>query len=189
MVPLETLQELNDSRNKASIFYITCESPDRVDGVFEYLTTDDLFSGYNITKGSDIEMVMSSNLPGLKEFTAAIIVVAVLISFLVIMLTMYTTITERTREIGILKSLGATKFFIVSLILRESLLLTAIGVALGLVLSIIMAELLTNVYQTLPILLETDVMIYVAFIALLSGGLGSFSIPLCERRSRTLWKH
>jgi len=174
MVPLETLQELNDSRNKVSIFYITCEDPSRVESVYEFLTTNDLFSGYNITKASDIEMVMSSNLPGLKEFTAAIIVVAILISFLVIMLTMYTTITERTREIGILKSLGATKFFIISLILRESLLLTAIGVVFGLGLSVVLAQLLTNVYQTLPILLETDVMVYVALIALFSGALGSF---------------
>lgn len=174
LVPLETLQELNDSRNKASIFYIRCENKDRVDDVYRFLTTNELFKGYNTTKGSDIEMVMSSNLPGLQEFTAAIVVVAVLISFLVILLTMYTTITERTREIGILKSLGATKLFIVSLILRESLLLTSIGVGLGLVLSMAATEILTRLYPSLPILLKLDVMGYVALIALVSGALGSF---------------
>jgi len=173
MVPLETLQELNNSINKASIFYITCEENDQVEDVYHFLTTDERFKGYNTTKGSDIEMVMSANLPGLKEFTAAIIIVAVLISFLVILLTMYTTITERTREIGILKSLGASKVFIINLILKESMLLTIIGIALGLSISLLVAKVLTKAYPSLPILLRPDVMIYVTLIALVSGALGS----------------
>ena len=51
--------------------------------------------------------------------------------FLVIFLSMYTTILERTREIGILKSLGASNADIIGLVLRESLLLCAVGVVIG----------------------------------------------------------
>ena len=46
---------------------------------------------------------------------------------------MYTTITERTREIGILKSLGASKGYIIGVIEKEALTISIIGVAAGLV--------------------------------------------------------
>ena len=57
-------------------------------------------------------MMTSNNLPGLNYFITVMISLALGIGFLVIFLSMYTTITERTREIGILKSLGASKTYI-----------------------------------------------------------------------------
>ena len=65
----------------------------------------------------------SSNLPGLGVFINIMITIAVAIGFLVIFLSMYTTIIERTREIGVLKSLGASKAYIVEIILSETTLL------------------------------------------------------------------
>ena len=50
---------------------------------------------------------------------------------MVILLAMYTTIFERTREIGILKSLGASKGFIVGMILRESVMICCLGLIFG----------------------------------------------------------
>src|SRR5206468_6368029 len=44
---------------------------------------------------------------------------------------MYTAVMERTREIGILKSMGASKFYVVNVILRETILLDIGGIALG----------------------------------------------------------
>jgi putative ABC transport system permease protein len=55
-----------------------------------------------------------------------------LISLLVISLTMYTTMLERTRQIGVLKSLGASKRMIVAVFLKESLVISALGVLFGL---------------------------------------------------------
>lgn len=173
LVPLETLQELNDSIGKVSIFYIKCTQPKMIDQVYAQLTSEDPFKGYSLTKASDIYKVMSSNLPGLKEFTVAIIVIAILISFLVILLTMYTTITERTREIGILKSLGASQLFIINLILKESLLLTSFGIGFGLILSFLVVKILHQVYPSLPIEIRPEWILYVTIIALLSGAFGS----------------
>ena len=49
------------------------------------------------------------NTPVFKEFVTAMVFISVIISFLIILLAMYSTITERTREIGILKSLALPK--------------------------------------------------------------------------------
>ena len=70
----------------------------------------------------------SSNLPGLQAFINMMIGIAVAIGFLVIFLSMYTTIIERTREIGVLKSLGASKGYIVRVILSETTLLCLAGI-------------------------------------------------------------
>ena len=173
LVPLQTLQELNDSPGKVSMFYVKCDNPAAIERVYQHLSNQPPFKGYSVTKASDIYNVMASNLPGLQEFTTAIIIVSVLISFLVILLTMYTTITERTREIGILKSLGASKGYIVRLILQESILLTAIGIGIGIALSFVTERILHRLYPSLPIEIRPEWIGYVILIALVSGVLGS----------------
>ena len=61
--------------------------------------------------------------------------VALVIAFLFIMITLYTMVLQRTREIAILKSCGATNGFILRQVLTESLLLTGAGTAVGIALS------------------------------------------------------
>jgi len=53
------------------------------------------------------------------------------------MLAMYTTITERTREIGILKAMGASRGYIVGIIEKEAVLISVIGLIAGFALSLI----------------------------------------------------
>jgi putative ABC transport system permease protein len=64
---------------------------------------------------------------------------SMVVSSLVILLAMYTTITERTREIGILKSLGASKTYIISVIEKEAIAISLIGVVAGLAVALIAA--------------------------------------------------
>jgi putative ABC transport system permease protein len=75
------------------------------------------------------------NVPGLGAFIGVIIGVAIVVGFLVVFLSMYTAVLERTREIGILKSLGASALYVLALILRESMLLAFIGALMGIGLS------------------------------------------------------
>src|SRR5207245_9558684 len=74
-----------------------------------------------------------SNSPGLSSFIDVVIAISVIIGFIVIFQAMYTAVMERTREIGILKSIGASKFYIVNVILRETVLLAIAGIVEGLV--------------------------------------------------------
>jgi len=75
------------------------------------------------------------NLPGFDLAIKVVIGVAVVVGFLVIFQSMYTAVMERTREIGILKSLGASKLYIVNVVLRETLLLAIVGIVAGILIS------------------------------------------------------
>jgi putative ABC transport system permease protein len=93
---------------------------------------------------------------------------------LVVFLSMYTTITERTREIGILRSLGASKVFIVSLIFQESAAVCLVGVVVGVGASFMIARGVQAIYPTLVVLITRDWIFKASAFALLSGIIGSF---------------
>ena len=81
-------------------------------------------------------MMTTSNYPGVSKFIDFVIGISVIIGFIVIFQAMYTAVMERTREIGILKSLGASKFYIVNVILRETVLLALCGIVVGIIFSL-----------------------------------------------------
>jgi putative ABC transport system permease protein len=64
-----------------------------------------------------------------------VIGISVCIGFIVIFQSMYTAVMERTREIGILKLLGASKAYIVNVILRETVIVAIAGIILGIAIS------------------------------------------------------
>ncbi len=84
-----------------------------------------------------LSMMTPDNLPGFDLAIEIVIGVAVVVGFLVIFQSMYTAVMERTREIGILKSLGASKWYIMNVVLRETLLLAIIGIILGIIISLV----------------------------------------------------
>src|SRR5688500_20115263 len=69
-----------------------------------------------------------SVVPALIVFIKVVVGVAAAISMLVILLAMYTTVTERTRQIGILKSLGMSKSSIAWVIEQEAIIVSFMGV-------------------------------------------------------------
>jgi len=68
-------------------------------------------------------------------YVDAVNVVTLIVAFLFILVTLYTIVLQRTREIAILRSMGAGGGYIAAEVLRESLLLTALGAAGGIGLS------------------------------------------------------
>jgi putative ABC transport system permease protein len=87
----------------------------------------------------DIGLNFGRQIPGIQGFVRAVMGLSMVVSTLVILLAMYTTITERTREIGILKSLGAPKAYIIGVIEKEAIAISLIGVIAGLVVALVAA--------------------------------------------------
>jgi putative ABC transport system permease protein len=110
----------------------------------------------------------------MRAFLTVMILVAVVIGFLVIFLSMYTTITERTREIGILKSLGASKTYIIEAILREAGLLAVIGVVAGIAGTWFARKLILASFPTLSIDLTIEWAGRAAVLAMVGSLIGAF---------------
>jgi putative ABC transport system permease protein len=120
------------------------------------------------------ELMMSDNVAALDAFISSVVFVAVCIGVLVIFLSMYTTITERTREIGILRSLGASKSYIISLIFQESAAICVVGALVGIGMSFLIARAVPLVYPTLIVLITPEWIAKASIFAILSGLVGSF---------------
>ncbi|HUJ31829.1 MAG TPA: FtsX-like permease family protein [Candidatus Acidoferrum sp.] len=171
-VLMSSLQEKSGAVDKASIFFVKCDRSDRTPAVMEEVRQ--LLPGYEIRPLKDfISLMTSSNLPGLSAFINVMISIAVAIGFLVIFLSMYTTIIERTREIGVLKSLGASKPYIVEIILSETTLLCLGGTVCGVGLSFLMRWMFTSIFPSMTILILPKWILYSGIIAIVGGLLGA----------------
>ncbi len=171
-VHMQTLQELSGSRDKASVFFIKCTRPEHTPAVSEAIRK--LFPRHEIRALKDyLSLMTSSSLPGLDAFINSMITIAVLIGFLVIFLSMYTTIMERTREIGVLKSLGASRAYIVRAVLSESTLICFIGIAAGIAMSFGVKKFFISAFPTLSILITGEWVLNAAAIAIAAGLAGA----------------
>jgi len=171
-VLMSTLQEMSGARDKASIFFLKCDRSDHTAAAMDEVRS--LLPRYEIRPLKDyISQITSSSVPGLDIFINVMIAIAVGIGFLVTFLSMYTTIIERTREIGVLKSLGASKGYIVEIILSESTLLCLGGVVLGVVLSFLIRIALLRLFPALSILITVKWVCLAGMIAILGGLLGA----------------
>ncbi|MBZ5685648.1 MAG: ABC transporter permease [Acidobacteriia bacterium] len=137
-VPMSTLQDLLGATNKASVFYVKLDDPANAEQVVKAVKAQPGMETYSVLSTQDyLSMMTPSNLPGFRPFIGVVIGVSVIIGFLVIFQAIYTAVMERTREIGILKSMGASKLYIVNVVLRETLLLALAGIVLGVAVSLL----------------------------------------------------
>jgi putative ABC transport system permease protein len=171
-VPLATLQDLVAAHDKASIFLVKCTRPEHTEDVMEEIRH--VLPGYTVRPLKDfLSLMTSTNIPGLQSFIDAMIALAISIGLLVIFLTMYTTVIERTRDIGVLKSLGATQAFIVRTLLTESATLCLFGIAAGVGLSYAVRAAFLAGFPTLSILITPLWLLRAAGIALAGSVLGA----------------
>ena len=181
-VPILTLQDLSGSRDKASIFFIKCTRSDHTQAVMDLMRP--VFPGYEIRPLKDFLSLMSSaNLPGLDAFIESMIALAVSIGFLVILLSMYTTVIERTRDIGVLKSIGASKAYIILALLGEAAFICVVGIAAGIGMSYVSRAMFLSSFPTLSILITPEWILRSALIAIVGGLLGaSYPAWLASRK-------
>jgi putative ABC transport system permease protein len=149
-VPIRTLQEMNETPGKATIMFI--KAARSADTKVAYRNLRATYPELSIVDASSEGTLLSgTRMPGLKELQFTVVFVSMLLSFMVILLAMYTTIFERTREIGILKSLGATRMFILGMILRESVIITCLGLIFGVATSEIIRKVIVGAFPTLQV--------------------------------------
>src|SRR5438128_2488380 len=127
---------------------------------------------WQVSTGGALEVIDGIDL---KSFEAigVVIGVSVVIGFIVIFQAMYTAVMERTREIGILKSMGASKFYVVNVILRETILLAIGGIALGMLCSTAGRLAIRHKLPLLTVVITSDWLIRATIIAIVGAIAGA----------------
>lgn len=128
-IPLSTMQDQEGGEGRASAILVACSDPAKQDDVAARIR--ERFPDDQIIFTRDLPEIYTSGVPALNVFIRVVVGVAASISMLVILLAMYTTVTERTRQIGILKALGMSKTAIAWVIEQEAILVSLLGVTVG----------------------------------------------------------
>jgi len=137
-LPLKTMQELLNDEGRTSVFYVKLDDPANIEAVENAIKATPGMQQYAVRSMAEyLSMMTPENLPGFNVAIQIVIGIAVVVGFLVIFQSMYTAVMERTREIGILKSMGATKLYIVNVVVRETMLLAIVGIIAGIILSLV----------------------------------------------------
>jgi putative ABC transport system permease protein len=127
---LRSLQDLLGSRNGVNIIYVKVDAQENIKTVIDELKAQ--LVDYPIYSMDEATALYSyDSVPALRMFSNIVVGIAIFIGFAVVCLSMYMAVLQRTREIGILKSLGASRWYVINIILREAVLLAIVGTILG----------------------------------------------------------
>jgi putative ABC transport system permease protein len=172
-IPLRAAQDMVGADKRVSMFFVRSKGDteatraqilqlnpqNRIRSMSEYVT-----------------LMNSSNLPELRPFIRTMVGLGIVISFLVVLLNLHTMVMERTREIGILKALGFSRFDVVKMLLGETLLLTLLGCALGVAVTFLIQAILKQTDPGLTILL-TAKWVALSILLALTGAAAGAAFP------------
>ena len=141
---LAAMQEALGAPEKCTFIMVKIRNPNDERQVAERINA--ALPGNKIQFTRDVFTSLEKSIPFLGVFLRILVGLAAIVSAVVVMLAMYTTITERTREIGILKALGASRRYIVFIIESEALLISTIGLVAGFVASLLIGYVIHSFY-------------------------------------------
>ncbi len=124
----------------------------------------------NVVPKNEYQAMLLETIGIMFPYIYTVNAVALGIAFLFIMITLYTMVLQRTREIAILKSLGASGSYLLRMVLAESLLLTGAGAAAGIFMSMGAGKTIEHFRPDLTVSI-TPSWIAVALAAAATGGI------------------
>jgi putative ABC transport system permease protein len=169
-IPMATMQSQLGAEGKVSAFLVRVKPGYTAETVGTNLSQK--FPSSQIIRTSELEELYMQGIPALNVFLDVVIGVAAVISGLIILLTMYTTVTERTRQIGVLKSLGMSKLGIGWTIVQEAILISLGGVIFGVLATYVLKFALAK-WTTLTVSIDPQIVITIVVIGVASGIIGA----------------
>ncbi|MCU1285043.1 MAG: efflux pump, inner rane subunit [Acidobacteriales bacterium] len=173
-MPIQTVQEMIGAQGKASIFYVRLDDPANAAAFADEVKHVPGMQTYSAQSVKEwLSLMTPDNVPGFSAFIDVVIGVSVCIGFIVIFQSMYTAVMERTREIGILKSMGASKWYVVKLILRETMALAIAGILVGIGISYLASYGIVHKFPTVRVVVQPDWVLKAALIAAVGSLMGA----------------
>jgi putative ABC transport system permease protein len=181
-VSLNELQRLDDVEGKVAQIYVKVDDPANIQAVIRELKKK--MPGYDIKSMEEyLDAFSITSIKGVKPFLTVMIGVGVFSGFITVWLSMYMVVLQRTREIGILKALGASKTFIMGIIEMEALIIGFTGTIVGILFSFVAYWFISHfVPASIPMLIKPAWWPIAAVIALIASALGALYPGLSAAR-------
>ncbi len=132
LVPLESLTKAIGIENKVSFFALELAEPSKAKEVTEDLA--ELFPELDFQTRADVLSVVEQGIRISDAVRLGISIIALIVGAIAVANTMLMSVFERTREFGVVRAVGAKANFLFRLVLTESILLSLIGAAFGVLL-------------------------------------------------------
>ena len=133
---LDAGNKLLQKSSRYDSLFVAADSTDHVTQVEKEIR--DLYgSDIGITTSEAILQSIGQFTAGFGSVISSIALVALLVGSVGIVTTMYTSVTERTREIGVMKAIGARDRNVLALFLAEAAIIGIIGASIGLVVGVL----------------------------------------------------
>lgn len=142
---LAALQDALQAPNKCTYILVKIKDGASAETVAQRI--NETFPGNKVNLTRDLLIDAEQRFPALNTFLRVLVGLGAFVSTVFVLLSMYTTITERKKEIGILKSLGASTSFIVTVIESEAFLIGVLGVILGLIVAFLSSSAIQKIYE------------------------------------------
>jgi putative ABC transport system permease protein len=142
---LAEMQEVLEAPNKCTYILVKIDDGADVNEVAARINQE--LPGNTINLTQDLVIDAQDRVPGVKTFLRVLVGLGAFVSTVFVLLSMYTTITERKKEIGILKSLGASTSFIIKSIEGEAFMIGVFGIVAGLAASMIGSLIIERGYE------------------------------------------
>ena len=162
-LPYTSLLRLSDSlTSEVTSFYVSAPENGTMETVETAMTAllmerfEDDDEAFTVSSQSVLEDTMSSITSILTILLGGIAAISLVVGGIGIMNIMLVTVTERTREIGIRKAIGASRGTILSQFLMEAVVLCMLGCALGIFLSWAILQTVTTVVSSLNMTFSLD---------------------------------
>jgi putative ABC transport system permease protein len=173
-ISIATMGQVIGAEGKASMFYLKSDDVKNEGLIRDAIKNVPGMSDYQVqTLDEWLSVMTPEHMPGFKPALSTVISLAVIIGFMVIFQSMYTAVMERTREIGILKSLGASRGYIIGVVLRETAFVSVLGILLGIAITFGIRSLLHFRFPTMDFLVTEYWLIRGSLIAFAGAMLGA----------------
>jgi putative ABC transport system permease protein len=169
LIPLTTMQRRITGKTVLSSISVSVKNENEMDYTKKVLTAV-LLNAHNITDASkqdftvlsqaDAVQTLNSVTSTLTYLLGGIAAISLIVGGIGVMNIMLVSVTERTREIGIRKAIGAKKRDIMTQFLVESTVLSVLGGAIGILISIIGSWIVTTFTS-----LSATIALYSVFLA------------------------
>jgi putative ABC transport system permease protein len=175
-MPFRTARKVAPTRD--AVLHIAAAKPGHLNEAVEEITgilrvrrevkTDEP-NNFDVKTADDFMRQFDGMIAGIGIAAIAISGLGLLVGGIGVMNIMLVSVTERTKEIGIRKAIGATRSAIVFQFLAEAMALTFLGGLIGLVLSMAISNLIMLLIPTLPARVELWMIVTSLFISVLIG--------------------